>query len=86
VCWYPHDAGLFVSAGYDGLVRLWDADALRPALDFDLAGRAYSLHLSARARSHGLVAVGSEEAAVRYERGGVDGVPPRRARARVYVP
>lgn len=62
---YPPDPGLFVTAAYDGLVRAWDADALQPALDFELHGRVYALHLSPVASSHGLVAVGSEESAVR---------------------
>lgn len=62
---YAPDPGLFVSAAYDGLVRAWDADTLQPALDFELHGRAYALHLSPVASSHGLIAVGSEEAAVR---------------------
>lgn len=38
---------------------------LQPALDFEMHGRTYALHLSPVATSHGLVAVGSEESAVR---------------------
>mmetsp|Transcript_10978 Transcript_10978/g.27715 ORF Transcript_10978/g.27715 Transcript_10978/m.27715 type:complete len:263 (+) Transcript_10978:51-839(+) len=65
VCWYPADPGLFVSAAYDGLVRAWDADSLQAVLDFEMHGRVYAIAISPVAASHGLIAVGSEEASIR---------------------
>jgi len=38
VCWYPVDAGAFVSAGADGCVKLWDANGPAVAVSLRLGG------------------------------------------------
>lgn len=56
VQWFPQDTGLFLSGGYDGLVKLWDTNELIVACDFKLSGRVHALAMSPTATAHTLVA------------------------------
>ena len=58
--WFPHDTGLFASAGHDGLVKLWDTNELMVACDFTLPGRVHCLAMSAIATTHTHIATGAE--------------------------
>ncbi|XP_064479405.1 DNA excision repair protein ERCC-8-like [Ornithodoros turicata] len=59
VQWYPFDTGLFTSSGMDGRLKVWDANALRPADVFQLGAKAYSHHMSPTATRQSIVAVGT---------------------------
>jgi len=59
--WYPVDAGIFLSGGRDGEVKVWDANALELACSFPIGAAVHALAMSPVASEHCLVAVGSEE-------------------------
>lgn len=56
VQWYPHDTGLFVSGGYDGIVKLWDTNELSVACEFNLGARVHAIAMSPTSTSHSLIA------------------------------
>ncbi len=55
--WLPHDLGVFVTGGGDGVVKFWDADRLLPADIYGLESGICCLHLSPAA--HQLLAAGT---------------------------
>eukprot|EP00201_Polytomella_parva_P019218 CAMPEP_0175055412 /NCGR_PEP_ID=MMETSP0052_2-20121109/10063_1 /TAXON_ID=51329 ORGANISM="Polytomella parva, Strain SAG 63-3" /NCGR_SAMPLE_ID=MMETSP0052_2 /ASSEMBLY_ACC=CAM_ASM_000194 /LENGTH=244 /DNA_ID=CAMNT_0016320249 /DNA_START=130 /DNA_END=861 /DNA_ORIENTATION=+ len=67
LAWYPIDSGLFISGGFDGLVKLWDTNAVEAICSFDLNARVHAVAMSAAPRqpeecaafdsTHALVAV-----------------------------
>ena len=61
VTWFPHDTGMFLSSGFDGSVKLWDTNALRMVLEFELPGRVHCAFMSPVATRHSLVAVCADE-------------------------
>lgn len=58
VCWYPVDNGLFLSGAKDGLVKIWDSNALNVASTFDIGSPVHAVAMSPVAGTHALVAVG----------------------------
>ncbi|KAK2077384.1 hypothetical protein QBZ16_004229 [Prototheca wickerhamii] len=62
VAWYPRDSALVLTAGLDGAVKTWDANAGVVAESFDMGSRVWALALS---RLHCLAAVGCEDGSVR---------------------
>lgn len=62
VSWYPADSALLLTAGLDGLLKTWDANAGMVAESFDMRSRVWSLSLSPL---HCLAAVGCEDGSVR---------------------
>jgi DNA excision repair protein ERCC-8 len=65
VQWYPTDTGLFVTGGLDGLVRIWDTNAFKVALEFSVDDRVYGARMnnnlsSTSSSSSPLIAVASE--------------------------
>lgn len=69
VQWYPVDTGLFVSAGLDGRVKAWDANAFLPLTSWQLdrGAKAWTARFSRSAASAAacLVACGSSDGAVK---------------------
>ncbi len=64
--WYPHDNGMFVTSGTDGVLKLWDANTMTPALEFsDFAGNMVYRHAMSPIASHALVAVAGSETKVK---------------------
>jgi len=63
--WLPSDTGVFFTGSYDGAVKCWDANCLRVATETELATKCRAAELSARATSHSLVAIGSDDDVVR---------------------
>jgi len=63
--WLPTDTGVFFTGSYDGRVKCWDANCLRAATETTLASKCRAVALSARATSHSLVAIGSDDDIVR---------------------
>lgn len=61
VQWYPHDTGMFVSSSFDKTMKVWDAETLKPADEFQFDGNVYCHHMSPIARKHSLVAVGTKD-------------------------
>lgn len=61
VQWYPVDTGLFLSSSVDKSLRVWDANSLAAAGQFEFGGSVYSHHMSPVATGHCLVAVGVAE-------------------------
>ena len=65
VQWYPVDSGLFVSAGTDGAVKLWDANAFAAVLDIPHPAPVTGAFMSPGATQHCYVATGALDGEVR---------------------
>lgn len=70
VQWYPTDTGLFVTGGLDGLVRIWDTNAFKVALEFSVDDRIYAARMNTSispmsSSSSPLIAVASEGHVIR---------------------
>ena len=65
VQWYPVDSGLFVSAGADGAVKLWDANAFAAVLEIPHPAPVTGAFMSPGATQHCYVATGAEDGEVR---------------------
>ena len=75
--WYPSDTGLFLTGGFDGVVRAWDTNLFATrgggvgapppaqATSWALEGRVYDVAASPIAGTHSLLAVASDDARVR---------------------
>lgn len=65
VQWYPVDSGLFVSAGADSAVKLWDANAFSVVLQVPHPSPVTGAFMSPGATQHCFVASGAEDGRVR---------------------
>eukprot|EP00163_Fabomonas_tropica_P032924 TRINITY_DN8452_c0_g2_i2.p1 TRINITY_DN8452_c0_g2~~TRINITY_DN8452_c0_g2_i2.p1 ORF type:complete len:507 (+),score=59.14 TRINITY_DN8452_c0_g2_i2:1405-2925(+) len=79
VQWYPHDNGMFVSAGMDGLVIVWDAHVFEPVMVYggdreglilqregqQMLRHVYAAEMSEIGTTQSLVACGTNEAVIR---------------------
>ena len=65
VQWYPVDSGLFVSAGADGAVKLWDANAFAAVLKIPHPAPVTGAFMSPGATQHCYIATGAEDGEVR---------------------
>ena len=65
VQWYPVDSGLFVSAGADSKVKLWDANAFSVVLQVPHPSPVTGAFMSPGATQHCFVASGAEDGRVR---------------------
>ncbi|GFQ06297.1 DNA excision repair protein ercc-8 [Phtheirospermum japonicum] len=63
--WYPIDTGLFVTGSYDHHVNVWDTNTTQVVMNFKMPGKVYRNAMSPIARSHMLIAAGSEDVQVR---------------------
>ncbi|CAF0793998.1 unnamed protein product [Didymodactylos carnosus] len=45
ILWYPHDNGLFITLALDKKLKLWDANRLKLADEYDFTQFAYSAHM-----------------------------------------
>lgn len=68
--WWPVDNGVFITAGCDGMVKLWDANEMRPVWSFNLSGSEKStvVHdacMSNIAAEHMLIATANQAGVVR---------------------
>ena len=59
VAWYPHDTGMFTSGSSDRLVKVWDTNCLRVAMEFKMPGIVYHHAHSRLGCAHQLIAVGT---------------------------
>lgn len=69
VKWWPFDTGLFLTASFDHLVKVWDTNAMEVAHEFDMLSRVYSIAISASVEnqysSQAVVAVASDQPFIR---------------------
>eukprot|EP00298_Acanthocystis_sp_HF-20_P003521 c13868_g1_i2.p1 GENE.c13868_g1_i2~~c13868_g1_i2.p1 ORF type:complete len:396 (+),score=141.78 c13868_g1_i2:54-1190(+) len=65
VCWYPCDTGMFLSAGFDETVVVWDTNTSKKAIKFPLGCHVYQISMSQIASSHALVAVATKSRTLR---------------------
>ncbi|KAJ3029654.1 DNA excision repair protein ERCC-8, partial [Rhizophlyctis rosea] len=65
VQWFPFDTGLFTTSSMDCKVKVWDANVLQPAFEFNLEQKVLTHAFSPIATSHSLIATGPEGAQVR---------------------
>ncbi|KAK4387605.1 WD repeat-containing protein ATCSA-1 [Sesamum angolense] len=63
--WYPIDTGLFVTGSYDHHINVWDTNTTHVVMDFKMPGKVYRAAMSSIARSHMLIAAGTEDVQVR---------------------
>ncbi|XP_051150806.1 WD repeat-containing protein ATCSA-1-like [Andrographis paniculata] len=63
--WYPIDTGLFVTGSYDQHIKIWDTNTTQVVMNFRKPGKVYGIAMSPIARSHMLIAAGSEDVQVR---------------------
>ncbi|XP_012838785.1 PREDICTED: DNA excision repair protein ERCC-8 isoform X1 [Erythranthe guttata] len=63
--WYPIDTGLFVTGSYDHHINVWDTNTTQVVMNFKMPGKVYRTAMSSIARSHMLVAAGTEDVQVR---------------------
>ncbi|XP_073281580.1 WD repeat-containing protein ATCSA-1-like [Primulina huaijiensis] len=63
--WYPIDTGLFVTGSYDHHVNVWDTNTTQVVQNFKMPGKVYKIAMSPQARSHMLIATGTEDVQVR---------------------
>ncbi|KZV31577.1 DNA excision repair protein ERCC-8-like [Dorcoceras hygrometricum] len=63
--WYPMDTGLFVTGSYDHHVNVWDTNTTQVVQNFKMPGKVYKIAMSSQARSHMLIATGTEDVQVR---------------------
>ena len=46
VTWYPHDTGMFLTSSFDGTLKIWDSNTLKPAETLNLECPVYNHHMS----------------------------------------
>ncbi|KAK6116029.1 hypothetical protein DH2020_008298 [Rehmannia glutinosa] len=63
--WYPIDTGLFVTGSYDHHINVWDTNTTQVVMNFKMPGKVYRNAMSSIARSHMLIAAGTEDVQVR---------------------
>ena len=54
--WYPADRGLFLSSSFDGLVKVWDTEALMAAALIDLGTKVHFCTFGRKEANHDLIA------------------------------
>lgn len=62
--WYPVDTGLFVTGGFDGHVKLWDANNADAVCAFEFGCKIHCVAMSPVAAAHCLVAAAGQASAV----------------------
>ncbi|KAJ2447927.1 hypothetical protein GGF42_005302 [Coemansia sp. RSA 2424] len=62
--WYPLDSGMFTTSSFDCTLRVWDAESMAEACQFDLESRVFS-HCMSSTGAHALIAVADESAYIR---------------------
>ncbi|KAF6159767.1 hypothetical protein GIB67_030025 [Kingdonia uniflora] len=63
--WYPIDTGLFITGSYDHYVNVWDTNTTQVVVNFKMPGKVYQTAMSPIAKSHMLIAAGTEDVQVR---------------------
>ncbi|KAL6527342.1 WD repeat-containing protein ATCSA-1 [Orobanche gracilis] len=63
--WYPIDTGLFITGSYDHHINVWDTNTMQVVMNFKMPGKVYRNSMSSVARSHMLIAAGTEDVQVR---------------------
>ncbi|KAF9600686.1 hypothetical protein IFM89_011357 [Coptis chinensis] len=63
--WYPIDTGLFVTGSFDHYVNVWDTNTTQVVMNFKMPGKVYRTAMSSVAKSHMLIATGTEDVQVR---------------------
>ncbi|KAL3812318.1 hypothetical protein ACJIZ3_013586 [Penstemon smallii] len=63
--WYPIDTGLFITGSYDHHINVWDTNTTQVVMNFKMPGKVYRTAMSSLARSHMLIAAGTEDVQVR---------------------
>lgn len=67
--WWPFDTGMFVSASFDHMVKIWDTNELTAVHQFDLNNRIYSIDICGQSlntrTASALVAVASDQPFIR---------------------
>ncbi|KAJ2827655.1 hypothetical protein GGI24_002594 [Coemansia furcata] len=64
IAWYPLDNGMFTTASFDHTLRVWDAESMAEACQFDLESRVFS-HSMSHTGAHALIAAADESAYIR---------------------
>ncbi|KAJ2872067.1 hypothetical protein GGH93_004330 [Coemansia aciculifera] len=62
--WYPLDNGMFTTSSFDHTLRVWDAESMTEACQFDLESRVFS-HCMSYTGGHALIAATDESAHIR---------------------
>lgn len=63
--WYPVDTGLFITGSYDHHINVWDTNTTQAVVTFKMPGKVYGTAMSSLAKSHMLIASGTEDVQVR---------------------
>ncbi|KAJ2030902.1 DNA excision repair protein ERCC-8 [Coemansia sp. S610] len=64
IAWYPLDKGMFTTSSFDHTLRVWDAQSMAEACQFDLDSRVLS-HCMSVTGEHALIATTNESAYIR---------------------
>ncbi|KAJ2733404.1 hypothetical protein IW152_003142 [Coemansia sp. BCRC 34962] len=64
IAWYPLDKGMFTTSSFDHTLRVWDAQSMAEACQFDLESRVLS-HCMSVTGAHALIAAADESAYIR---------------------
>ncbi|BFY99251.1 hypothetical protein BsWGS_02291 [Bradybaena similaris] len=65
VQWYPLDTGIFTSSGTDRVLKIWDANLLKTAEEYEFSGIVHCHHMSPIATKHNFIAVGTDSSVVK---------------------
>jgi len=65
VQWYNRDTGMFISAGMDGFIHIWDTNCLKIACKFNMGGKIYRALMSPMAVNNSLIACASTDKLMR---------------------
>jgi len=54
VQWYPHDSGMFITSSFDGTLKIWDTNRLKPVSTIKIDKKVYHHHVGSSC-SHSLI-------------------------------
>ncbi|KAI8050473.1 WD40-repeat-containing domain protein [Syncephalis plumigaleata] len=63
VSWYPFDTGMFISSSFDGKIKVWDTNELKPVTEFNIQNRIYT-HAMSSVSTQPLIAAATESTQV----------------------
>ncbi|EKX47729.1 hypothetical protein GUITHDRAFT_106281 [Guillardia theta CCMP2712] len=67
LAWYTRDTGLFVSGGFDEVVKIWDTNKAEVAIEYKTKGKVYDIDVHKTSTLHNLVAAANGHVVSLYD-------------------